>query len=98
MDFLECPRCEKPAIKIWELFFILSPFWLRKRCRHCNEKLTFNNSTVNLFILCFIFGAIISNTILKFCNEYLDYLVFVLIFLFPIITGRRLFVCKKGSP
>ena len=89
--FLQCPHCQNPATDVWRFFIF--PGWLAMRkCRHCNNKISFDRKTVHLMIYGFSFAMIWG----IFVPVYpaLNAAFIVLCTFFPIFIGRKLFVKK----
>ena len=94
MKFLRCPHCSKQAVRAWELFIYPSPFWMRRLCNYCNNKLRFNLNTIYLLVFFFIIGLIIANLIdyiFSVQTEIYTVLIFVVFALLPVFLGKELF-------
>ncbi len=94
MNYLECPYCKEDVIRFWELF-IPSPFWLRKSCRHCNKKVSFNFNTIMLIVFSLLAAIVLCNIIdgVFLINLGIFGVGIVIFFVFiPFFLGKKLFL------
>lgn len=97
MRYLECPYCKQKAAKEWEILIGLSAFWRYKRCRYCLNKIRINIETLYLMVVFFV-GAVILSYILHrvLPIPYLIIKLFVLLsFLYPLLSGKKLFAPEE---
>lgn len=95
MKFLECPHCGKQAVKIWEIFVFPSPFWLSKRCKHCNIKIRLNFKTIAQILICMVLAIILGNIVIRLLSINSALFEAILLFGFiclPLLLGGKLFL------
>lgn len=100
MKGLECPCCKKEVLSLWELFVFLSPFWLTKSCRNCNNKVNFDFTVVIQIMFSMILGVVFGRIIIIFipADFFLFNVLFILFFAYiPFMLGKKLFICNKNS-
>jgi hypothetical protein len=98
MNYLECPYCEKDAVRFWEFFF-LSPFWLHRSCRHCNKKVHFDFNTIKLVVYSLLAAIVLCNIIDRVFLINLGIFGVGIVLLFvclPFLLGKKLFL-KEGK-
>jgi len=96
MKLLECPVCQKPATKAWQIF--IAVFWISRSCINCNTKLRLDFKTFS-WIACYIIaGVIVANMLRKLFsieNDLLPIGILIVFILIPIFMGKRLYEEKK---
>ena len=98
MKFLECPHCGRQAVRIWEIIFFPSPFWLLKTCRYCKTKIRFNYKTIKKFVAFMIVAIVVGNVVIRLFSINSTWFEAVLLLCFiciPVIGGDKLFLINK---
>ena len=94
MRSLECPNCKNQVCEFWEILILPSRFWLKKRCRHCDERIRFNPTTILWLVGFLVIGIGVSNILSKLLSiesELFGVVVFVLFTCYPLAAGKKLF-------
>jgi hypothetical protein len=94
MQLLQCPHCSEQVIHLWELF-ILSPFWLRRVCGHCGNRVRFSSKTVSGFVIWMLVGIILGNIVdyaFGLNSRVFDAIILIGVTCTPIYLKQRLFV------
>jgi len=92
MKFLECPVCQKPATKAWQIF--VAVFWIARSCINCNAKLKLDFKTSSWMACFLIAGVIVANlfeNVFSIENDLYPIGILTVFILIPIFMGKRFF-------